>query len=190
MSPKKYLSIFSAIFILILATLACTMNVGGPDYPDAIIPVSTQAAESLKTQLTDALKSGVQGGTIILTITETQITSYLALKLEAQEDPLFTEPQVYLRDGQMQIYGRAHQGYFVANVGIMVSVGIDVEGQPTITITSADFGPFPAPEGLTSSLAAIIKEAYTGAVGPVATGFRIENIIITDGFIVMSGQVK
>ena len=90
----------------------------------------------------------------------------------------------------MKIYGLAHQGYFTANVGILISIGIDGEGQPTVTITSADFGPFPAPESLTSSLAAIIKEAYTGAIGPVATGLRIENIVIADGFMAMSGKAR
>ena len=187
---KNKFAVLSAALVMILATLACSMHVGGPDYPDTPIPVSAEYVVSMQEQLKAAVESGATGGNVILTITEPQITSYLALKLQAQEEPLFTDPQVYLRDWEMKIYGRARQGYFTANIGVTVAVGVDAQGQPTITITSADFGPFPVPESLTSSLAAIIKEAYTGAIGPVATGFRIENIAITGGFMVVSGRVK
>ncbi len=191
MLRKNNFQVFFALFALLFATLACTMQVGGPDYPDTTIPVSPQAVESMQAQFEAALASAaLNGGDVILTITEPQITSFLALKLQGQNDPLFTEPQVFLRDGSMQIYGKATQGYFVANIKIVVEVGIDEAGQPIINITSADFGPLPAPATLNTSLSAIIKEAYTGAIGPVATGFRIEKIGIRDGFMVMSGKVK
>ena len=118
------------IFILlslVLATLACTLSVGGPDdpYPQTDIPVSARAVENMQEQFKAAFETGVKGETIILTITETQITSYLALKLEAENDPFFTDPQVYLRNGQMQIFGKASQGYFVAKTNVVISVGID-----------------------------------------------------------------
>ncbi|MBT3337523.1 MAG: hypothetical protein HN855_00130 [Anaerolineae bacterium] len=185
------IKVFFALFALLFATLACTMNIGGPDYPDATIPVSAQAVESMQAQFEAAFAAALlNGGDVILTVTEPQITSFLAIKLQNQNSPLFTEPQVFLRDGSMQIYGKATQGYFVANVKITVQVGVDEAGQPDIQIVSADFGPLPVPETLTASLAAIIKEAYTGAIGPVATGFRIEQIGIRDGFMVMSGKVK
>ncbi len=190
MPAQNKFAILLAILTLVLATLACTINVGGPDYPDTPIPVSTEAVVSLQEQFKAVIAAGAESGSAIITINETQLTSYLAFKLQAQTNPLFTDPQVYLRDGQMQIYGKAHQGYFVANVGITMAVGVDEQGEPQIEIVSVDFGPFPVPEGLTGAISAIVKEAYTGAIGPVATGFRIENIAIADGYMVMSGRVK
>ncbi len=180
------------LLALVLATLACTMSIGGPDdpYPKTEIPVSAQTVENMQAQFKTAFETGVKGENIILAISETQITSYLASKLDAENDPFFTDPQVYLRDGQMQVFGKASRGYFVATINVVISVGIDELGQPDIQIVSADFGPLPVPESLASGLSAIIKEAYTGAVGPVATGFRIEKIGIRDGFMVMSGKVK
>ena len=65
---------------LILATLACSMFVGGPDYPEGTIPVSTQAVESLKTQIEAAVQAGAESGVVTLQITEEQITSYIAFK--------------------------------------------------------------------------------------------------------------
>ena len=101
---------------LILATLACSMFVGGPDYPEGTIPVSTQAVESLKTQIEAAVQAGAESGVVTLQITEEQITSYIAFKLATQENPILQDPQVFLRDEKMQVYGKVERGYFVANV--------------------------------------------------------------------------
>jgi hypothetical protein len=143
-----------------------------------------------------AFEEGALTGTVTLNFTEEQITSYVAARFQSdtnlQQDnkPLITDPQVYLRDGQMQIYGKTQQGMFTANIGIIVSVGVDENGQPKIDIVSADFGPLPAPKGLTNAIAAMVREAYTGSLGPVATGLRIETITIADGIMTISGRIR
>jgi hypothetical protein len=183
---------------LVLTSLACTISVGGPDYSSLPrIPVSAEAAESIKDEINRAVEASGDTGIITVNITEPQITSYLAARMQSdpslqQEDkkPLITDPQVYLRDGQMQIYGKTQQGIFTANIGIIVKVGVDANGQPLIEIVSADFGPFPAPEGLTSAISAMVKEAYTGSLGPVATGLRIETISIAGGVMTITGRVR
>ena len=141
---------------LLLATLACSIFVGGPDYPETTIPVSTEAVENLQAQIETAVLAGAQTGEVTLQITEEQITSYIAFKMAAQENPAFQDPQVYLRDGQMQIYGKVERGYLNANVLIALTVGVDEIGQPKIEISTADFGPFPAPDGLRQSMTAVI----------------------------------
>ncbi len=183
---------------LVLTSLACTIFVGGPDYSSLPpIPISSQAAESIKDEVKRALEAGAQTGIVTINITEPQITSYLAARLQSdptlqQSDkkPLITDPQVYLRDGQMQIYGKTQQGLFTANIGIIVNMGVDANGQPQIEIASADFGPFPAPKGLKDAITAMVKEAYTGSIGPVATGLRIESISITGGAMTITGRIK
>jgi len=187
MSHTRTLLFLTAI---ILATLACSMFVGGPDYPEGTIPVSAQAVESLKTQIEAAVQAGAESGVVTLQITEEQITSYIAFKLATQENPILQDPQVFLRDEKMQVYGKVERGYFVANVLIAVTVSVDEQGQPKIEIATADFGPFPAPNGLKQSLTALITEAYTGSLGPVATGFRLENINIANGLMTVTGRIK
>ena len=188
---KNYFSLSIFLLTLVLASLACTVFVGGPDTSQRpVIPVSAEALESLKLQIEQAMQNGAQSGVVTLQINETQITSYLAFKLASDSNPMFTDPQVYLRDGQMQIYGKSQRGMFTANIGIIVSVGIDETGQPAIEIVSADFGPFPVPGGLKDALTAAIREAYTGTLGPVATGFRIESITIADGLMTVTGRIK
>ena len=175
---------------MLTAKMACTVFTGGPDYPEQTIPVSIEAVDSLKQQIEKAVTDGAQSGVVYLFINETQITSYLAFKLQADADPLFTDPQVFLRDGQMRIYGKTKQGMFTANIGIVLGVGVDELGKPKLQLVSADFGPLPLPSGLNDAITAIIEEAYTGSLGPVATGFRIEMILIADGVMAMVGRIR
>ena len=182
---------------LILASLACTLYTGGPDYSDLDpIPVSAESAQSLKDGIQKSFEDGLQTGVVTITITEPQITSYLALRLQSdpnlQQDnkPLITDPQVYLRDGKMKIYGKTQQGIFAANIGIIINISVDENGKPKIEIESADFGPFPAPEGINETITSMIDEAFTGSFGPVLTGLRIETINIADGVMTITGRIR
>jgi hypothetical protein len=183
---------------LVLTSLACVVFVGGPDYSNLPpIPVSAEAAESIKAEIQRAVQAAADTGVITVNLTEPQITSYLAARLQtdpslqqSDKKPLIIDPQVYLRDGQMKIYGKTQQGLFTANIGILVNMGVDADGQPQIEIASADFGPFPAPEGIKDAITAMVKEAYTGSLGPVATGLRIESIAIANGVMTVTGRIR
>ena len=195
MNKIRGLSFF--LLTLVLTSLACTIHVGGPDYSSLPpIPVSAEAAQSIQDELRRAIEAAAQTGVITINLSEPQITSYLAARLQndpnLQRDgkPLINDPQVYLRDGQMQIYGKSQQGLFTANIGIIVNMGVDANGQPEIDVASADFGPFPAPEGLKDAITAMVREAYTGSLGPVATGLRIETISIANGVMTVTGRVR
>ena len=191
-------SFFLFLSIVLIATLACNISVGGPDYSDLEpIPVSAEAAQSMQDGIRQSFENGMQSGVVIITITEPQITSYLALRMQddpamLQEDqqPFFTDPQVYLRDGQMKIYGKTRQGIFTANIGIILTAGIDELGKPKIEVVSADFGPFPAPEGINEAVTLFLEEAFTGSFGPVATGLRIDTISTANGVMTITGRIR
>lgn len=195
---KRIRGLFLFLISLVLTSLACTVFVGGPDYSSLPpIPISAEAAESIKAELRRALEAGAVTGEINFNLNEPQITSYLAARLQtdpnlqqSNREPLITDPQVYLRDGQMQIYGKTRQGMFTANIGVIVKMGVDASGQPQIEVVSADFGPFPAPNGLKDAITAMVREAYTGSLGPVATGLRIETISIANGVMTVAGRVR
>jgi hypothetical protein len=186
----RRLSILIGLSIAILAILACTINLGGPDYPTPAIPISTEAIGQLRQGIETAVVAGAVSGQITLVITEPELTSYLDYRLSAQSEPFITYPQAYLRNGQIQIYGTAHRGSFMATASIILTAGIDAQGQPVIELTSADFGPLPVPAGVKEATTAMIREAYTGALGPAATGFRLESITIADGIMTVVGKIK
>lgn len=174
-----------------LASLACTIFVGGPDYPEQTVPVSENEVINMRTLIEQAFIAGAESGVVTLQFTESQLTSYIALKMQEKTNPPFTDPQILLRDGQMQMYGKMSSGMFAANILITMNVGIDeTSGLPKIEIAEADFGPIPAPEGINNAISAIIDEAFTGSLGPVAIGFRLESITIADGVMTMTGRIK
>jgi uncharacterized protein YpmS len=187
---KARVLITLSLFALSLASLACTVFVGGPEYPPTSIAVSTEAVNNLDQQIQAAQTAAAQNGVLTLTVDETQITSLLALKLDSQTDPFIRDPQVYLRNNEIQVYGKARQGNLEANVRIVLSASIDAEGKPVIAVTSADFGPLPAPEGLNKTISAFIGEVFTGTLGPAAFGMRLESITIADGIMTFTGRVK
>ncbi len=175
---------------LILTSLACTISIGGPDYPSQTIPVSSEAAQSIQDEVKQVIAAGAATGVVTLQFNESQLTSYLAYKFQSQVDPLMTDPQVFLRDGQLQLFGKVQRGWFEANVAIFTSVTVDENGKPKIEVISADFGPWPAPAGLNDAISSIISEAYTGSLGPVATGFRLDSINIANGTMTLTGRIK
>jgi hypothetical protein len=187
----KTFSLTFLISSLIFASLACNVFVGGPEYPAQTVPISNEEVQNMQTQIGEAIQAGAETGVVTLQISESQLTSFVTLKLQEQTDPPFTEPQILLRNGQMQMYGKITQGMFNANILITMNVGIDeITGLPKIEIASADFGPFPAPEGMNAVISALISEVFTGSLGPVAIGFRLEMITISDGVMTMTGRVK
>ena len=171
----------SGFLLLVLSIVACTINVGGPAYPENSIPVSTDAAGEIESVVQTSVAASISSGQITFIISENQITSFLYYKLQSQTDPLFENPQVFLRDGQIQIFG---------TISIILSAGVDDQGQLMLALTSADFGPLPVPAGIKDAITAIIQEAYTGAIGPVATGFRLEGITIDGGTMTITGKIK
>jgi len=90
----------------------------------------------------------------------------------------------------MELLGKVQQGMFSANISMTMTVGVDQNGQPKITITQEDFGPLPAPQGLNDAVSAFVAQALTGSLGPAATGFRLESVSIADGVMTVTGRIK
>jgi hypothetical protein len=179
-----------ALSALTAASLACSIFLGGPAYPDPPVPISTEAATGLQSAFRDAMQNAAQTGTLTVELTESELTSFLQSKLSEQADPPITQPQVTLRDGALKVFGTTQTGIFVANVSLTAQFSVDQNGQPQITITQVDYGPFPAPSELTDALGSLLRESLTGSFGPAALGFRLEKITVADGKLTLTGRIK
>ena len=186
---KNKPSVIIIAIVTLLVSIACVWNIGGPDYPQSVIPVSTEELTNLQQQIEQAVLEGVLTGEITLFISESQITSYLDSKLTDQENPFITDPQVYLQDGKILVYGTVTRGYFEATAEIIFTASIDLNGKLILELSSADFGPFEVPDDLKEVITTLVTEAYTGSLGPVATGFQLEGIVIADGMMMVVGRI-
>ncbi len=189
MKSRKFI-ILLLLSVTIVSMLACTIFIGGPKYPDRTIPVSSESVSELQTAIAQAWEGGAISNQISFSITEQQITSYLAEKIQQQPKPFITNPQVFLQDNEIQLYGTAKQGNFQATAAVIMTASVDELGELNLEMKSADFGPLPVPSGLLEALTAMVEEAYTGAVGPMATGIRLVNVVVADGIMTITGQLK
>ena len=184
MIRQKGLLLFLSINIFLLVSLAC--NLGGPT-PDATAYPTlepTQLASSMETSIAGTPETR----TAVITLNEQQVSSYLAQKIAEQPDAPFSNTQVLLRSGQMEIYGTAATAGVTANVKIVTQVTMDEQGLPTVNILSADFGPIPAPGTLKDFLARLLNNSIVDGFGSTQGQFKIIGIEIGDGLLVITLQ--
>ena len=176
--------------MILLATLACQFNLGGPEPPGDPIPIQEDAAFNLTEMWQSALLDTVINQQVTVIFNEVQLTSLLNQRLQEKENPLLLEPQVYLRNNMIQIYGSNQSGPFTANVLIGITPVVSAEGDLSFDLVLAEFGPIPAPTALKETISAILTEAFTGTIGSLATGIKISTIAISDGEMGIVGEVR
>lgn len=180
-----------ALLALSILNLACQLNLGGPAPPGPPIVASEAEAEAFQQIWKSALASSQESdGQVRLIVTEQQLTSLVRLKVSQSEEPLLLDPRVYLRDGLIQVHGVAERGIVRANVLIGIEPVIETDGGLSFRLTSAEFGPMPVPESLREGVSALISEAFTGTIGPYATGIRLEAVAVSGGEMAISGAFR
>ena len=173
-----------------VSTFACTLNVGGPELPAEPIPTSQAAAQEILEAWESAAGASGTSGQVRLIITESQLTSLVATRLAETPDAALKDPQIYLRQGQIQIYGTVQQGPLEGSVLLSITPYVQPDGTLGFNLTSADLGPLPAPEAVKDSLSALITEAFAGPIGTLATGLRVTSIAIEDGELALVGELR
>ena len=187
-SPKMNFRI--AISTLLLMSIACQIDVGGPDRPGQFILADQSMATEVAQGWSQAISDAVSTGQVMVFFTEAQITGFVMQRLEADPAPLLKEPQIFLRQGQIQVYGVFERGIFKAAALVRVEPTIDAEGQLTLRLVEAKVGPIPAPELLMESLSAVLTEALTGSIGSLATGIRLTSLAIANGEMSIVGEIR
>ena len=171
-----------------LPALACSVFLGGPEPPGPeITPVGDK--ETIEQAWADAVAFSPDG-TVVVTFSEAQMTAYLQQKLDANPDNTFHTAQVYLRDGRIKVYGILAAGSASASAILILRPEVDAEGGIQLILEQAQVGPLNLPSGLLSAISDVLTEVFTGSVGSLATGFQVQEILIGEGQIAISGKVR
>lgn len=184
---RKVNKIFIISVILLLVSIACQINLGGPQPPAATIPVSNEAAGQAEQIVETAVNNSIESGIISFTLSEEQVTSFLTNELSSRPEPTIHNPQVYLRDNKINVYGQLQIETISADSHLTLSASIDEYDNLNLDLVSVDLGPVPAPSFVLDQLSAIIDEAVTGSLSSATTGIKAETIVINDGFITITG---
>jgi hypothetical protein len=126
-------------------------------------------------------------GRVTIVLTEYDLTSILISEMEAQENPPLHNPQVLLRDDQIEVLGQAQTGPFRSDVRLVMVVNIDPDGNPIFQVVSADVGSVPAPAQVRDQLTDIANDTFRRSIGPKMQGYRAESVVVDAGRITITG---
>lgn len=180
------------VVVALTVLLASACQVPGLSTPDDGPPVavSEESAASLEQKLADVAAAG---GPVSVTLTQEEVTSYLALKLPASfeqdgttiENPL-QNPQVYFKDDGTLVL-RADI-VFQGNSQLIrvVARPTVANGQLQIDITEGKLGPVPVPGPLLDQVEGALAEGLTA--GRDYT--ELTTVAVADGTIMIEGTFK
>jgi uncharacterized protein YpmS len=182
--------VFFILSLLVTASLACYFTGLRQEATPVPVPVTTQAVETLEKNAQDAAQAYQDSGEITMEVTEEQLTSLVAFELQKQQDPVLQNPQVYLRDGQVQLRGDVKQGGITAPLEMNMTVTADADGGPQYDVVSAKVGPFPLPQSILDQMTSQIDAVFASQFGAEAENIYIEQITIADGKMNIQGRPR
>lgn len=158
---------------------------GAPERPGSPIVPSEAVGLEAKTTLENALPQ--PGSLNTLTLTEQQITSWLAMEMKNSPDLPLQDVQVYLQNGTIEIWGMVDgsKGSTSALVTGMINLKA---GIPSFEVTSLQIGQQKVPGILLSQAGAWINQMLSEKINEQVPGLQIMNINISSGLITISGM--
>jgi tetratricopeptide (TPR) repeat protein len=180
----QYAPLVDALISLAISNAKNGME-GAPERPGAEIFPSDAVALEGKNALENALPQ--PGSLNTATLTEQQITSWLAVEMRNSPDLPLKNIQVYLRDGQIQVWGMVEGKDNSTSVLIVGETNLD-NGNPSFKIESLQIGQQVIPDILLSQAESWLNELISEKINEQVPGLKIMNINISSGLITMSGM--
>jgi len=189
-TSNRWRTIVAVAAALGLAVLACgpSLGLGAPTPPGSPIPVSTEAAGQLEGAWGTAAAKA-KNGLVTLVMTEEQLTSFAALKLTSDANTPIEDPQIFLRNGKMMLYGKVKTNNVTLPAALTLSVVPTAAGAVSVTIDDANVGPMPVPSSLRDTLASNLNDVIAQNAGASNTGFKVTGITIADGKLTIVGTL-
>lgn len=187
--PRKFLGIFILFSSLIAASLAC--NLPQRTSTEATpIPISPASAQELEQNIQKASEEFLETGRLELTITELQLTSLVAEKISSQAEASFTNPQIKLQDGQIQVSGDLPQNGILLPVKANLSVAANEQGNLDYDFLSASLGPLSLPENIVNQISDYVRGIIDQNITTVTGNLFIEEVTIADGVMIIKGHSR
>ena len=158
---------------------------GAPERPGDAIITSDDSGMEAKSMLEDNLP---QPGTMTsVTITEQQLTSWIAMEMKNNPDLPLDEVQVYLRDGKVQIWGMVTGSENSTSALIVGELTIDANKYPYFKIESMQIGQQIVPEMFISQIEAWLNQSLSDGITKNVPGLSLVSVKVTSGLITVSG---
>ena len=158
---------------------------GAPERPGDTILTSDSAGIQAKSMLENNLP---QPGTMTtVTITEQQLTSWIAMEMKGNPDLPFKEIQVYLRDGKVQIWGMVDGGENSTSALIVGELTVDAKKYPHFKIESMQIGQQVIPGVLVTQMESWLNQSLSDQISKQVPGLALVSVKVTSGLVTISG---
>ena len=173
--------------VLLLSSLACRFTPKINEKPVETIPVSTQVVATLEEKVRETFDQASQGQTVELSVSEEEITSLLALRLSGQGETMFTDPQVFLREDKVQLFGNVQSGKLRIPVQVVFEPRVDTAGRASLELISVDMGPISAPDSMVKTIQDQADQLLTDFLQKSGDAFIVESITVSNGVLTLRG---
>lgn len=158
---------------------------GAPERPgDKIITSDTMGNEA-KELLEQSLPQ--PGSMTSVTITEQQISSWLAMEMKNNPDLPLSEMQVYLRDGKVQVWGVVTGSENTTSALVVGELMIGANKLPYFTVESMQIGQQVVPAALLSQMEAWLNQSISAQIENQVPGLALVSLKVTSGLVTISG---
>lgn len=183
------------LFVLLLAALACTLDIGGPTPPPTPIGPVENARDDIRRAWVEALSKATEGdGHFAVVLSQAQLTSLLDQRFPGVKPFVFSHPTVLLRDGHIEIYGELHHEHAKMRVLLVLvpntnSAGY-CSGTCTFLLKEAEFGPWKVPEPFRKRLLTLFQNVVLGQALQLPPGVKIQRMRVINHTLLIEGQMK
>jgi hypothetical protein len=143
--------------------------------------ISTESFETIATEVSSAISSAQIGESIVLEISEDQLTSEATTALQASDDNRIHNLQIRLRDGKMIITGDISQGGLNLPLSVYLIFTVDSLGQPHSQVVDGIVGPFSLPDNYLTEITSQLDQAIRDQLSLNANNLVVDSITIAEG---------
>lgn len=158
---------------------------GAPERPGDRIATSDSSGIEARAILWESLP---QPGTMTtVTITEQQLSSWLAMEMKNNPDLPLEDIQVYLRDGKVQVWGMVMGRENSTSALVVGELTINANRHPHFEIESMQIGQQVVPGALLSQMEAWLNQSLGDQINKQAPGLALVSVKVTSGLVTVSG---
>ena len=158
---------------------------GAPARPGPQITVSQQVGDEARAMLASAVPQ--TGFTSSVTLSQGQITSWLATAMQNSPDLPLKDIQVYFLDDQFQLWGIIENGTGSTSALVTGTMRAGQSGSAEIRIEAIQIGTTEVPSLLLSQAESWLNQLIADSIQSQAPGLRIKQVILGNGAITLTG---
>ena len=184
---RKQTTRLALFLIVVTITMACIPGNSdtSPELPGGPVQVSEEAARRLENRVAEAMQQG-PSGQFALTITDEEMTSWVALRAATESGAMISDPQIRFTQGKI-FAAVTLAGVLPFRVRILLVSSVDiVNDRVQFEIEKSSLGPFPVPGFILDALSQTINETLLEAQLDV----QVTSIDILESEIVIGGRIR